>query len=138
MLQEKQRKKEPGTELSEIAKRIKIRIPARSPRVTRGRVCHISEQLEYSIRKKKAQSTIRNHTDTDEKGRGEQSPLRLDKDIISRTGWEKAREEEMPYIRTTCRAGLTKEYEFYYSYRFDQKGGVGKRKRTGLQKHRGR
>lgn len=38
------------------------------------------------------------------------------------------REEKMPYIRTTCRAGLTKEYEFYYSYRFDQKGGSRKKK----------
>ncbi|MFR7943602.1 hypothetical protein [Sellimonas intestinalis] len=32
----------------------------------------------------------------------------------------------MPYIKTTCKAGKTKEYEFYYSYRFDQKGGAGK------------
>ncbi|MFQ7631676.1 MAG: hypothetical protein ACLRLT_02620 [Sellimonas intestinalis] len=60
--------------------------------------------------------------------------MRLDKGIISRT--RNRRKEEMPYIKTTCKAGKTKEYEFYYSYRFDQKGGAGKRKRTGLQKHR--
>ena len=34
----------------------------------------------------------------------------------------------MPYIKTTCKAGKTKEYEFYYSYRFDQKGGSRKKK----------
>lgn len=34
----------------------------------------------------------------------------------------------MPYIKKTCRAGRTKEYEFYYSYRFDQKGGSRKKK----------
>ncbi|MFQ8962048.1 hypothetical protein [Sellimonas intestinalis] len=35
----------------------------------------------------------------------------------------------MPYIKTTCKAGKTKEYEFYYSYRFDQKGGEPEKER---------
>ena len=43
----------------------------------------------------------------------------------------------MPYIKTTCKAGKTKEYEFYYSYRFDQKGGSRKKKENRTpRKHR--
>lgn len=42
--------------------------------------------------------------------------------------FQEPEETEMPYIKKTCRAGKTKEYEFYYSYRFDQKGGSRKKK----------
>lgn len=34
----------------------------------------------------------------------------------------------MPYVKQVCKAGRTKEYEFYYSYRYDQKGGSRRKK----------
>ena len=40
----------------------------------------------------------------------------------------------MPYIKTTCKAG--KSMNFIIHIDLTRKGGAGKRKRTGLQKHR--